>query len=442
MAEVRSLAPLAAQEAAERGAHRQAAALYACALDALGADGEPALRAELIDRQCDELYLAGNEPSIIERRRQALDLWRRLGRRREQGRALRQLSRQYWSLGDSREAVRQAEAALALLEPLQDDAEFGWALSTRSQLFMLASAYRDAVAFGTRAIALAERLGEPGLLAHALNNVGTSKTFLGEVESGVADLERSLTIALTHHFDDHSARALVNLVVTLTELKRYANAEAVHAQAAEFFAHRDLDSYRDYVAGWRARLHFERGRWAQAEAEARLVVGTPFELNRLEPLLLLGRLAAYRDEPAPTAWLERAEAVAQLSGELQRLVPVALARAETQWLATGTVVNLHELKALFERARQEGAREYVDELAYWLWRAGAGAVDGIDLAGPRGLQIQGRWHEAAQRWEDIGSPVGRYQALSEGDTPAIDEACRWASEWGARGWLKRLQARY
>ena len=75
---------------------------------------------------------------------------------------------------------------------------------------MLARDTDEAVAWGERAIALAEQLGETEVLVHALNNTGTAKLNV-EDEGGLALLERSLALAREHGYEDHVTRAIACL---------------------------------------------------------------------------------------------------------------------------------------------------------------------------------------------------------------------------------------
>ena len=68
------------------------------------------------------------------------------------------------------------------------------AYSNLAQLGMLAGDTAEAVAWGGRAIELAERLGQTEILVHALNNVGTAELQAGR-PAGRPALERSLALA-------------------------------------------------------------------------------------------------------------------------------------------------------------------------------------------------------------------------------------------------------
>src|SRR5262249_25790300 len=160
---------------------------------------------------------------------------RELGERTQEGRTLRWLSRLQWFAGCNREAEAYADQAVALLEQLAEDSEFAWALSNRSQLYMLAGRTGDAVAWGTRAIELAKHTGDTEVLCHAPNNVGTAMLSHGEAE-GRQLLEQSLAVALEHGYGEHVARAYANLASTEVTRRDYEVAARTIHDAGVYFA--------------------------------------------------------------------------------------------------------------------------------------------------------------------------------------------------------------
>jgi hypothetical protein len=89
---------------------------------------------------------------------------------------------------------------------------------------MLASDADEAVAWGTRAIELATRLGDSEALVHALNNVGTAEDAQGAAE-GHAKVERSLQLALAHGYHERVARAYSTLISVRVTHREYAAAQ-------------------------------------------------------------------------------------------------------------------------------------------------------------------------------------------------------------------------
>ncbi|HEV8193171.1 MAG TPA: AAA family ATPase, partial [Ktedonobacterales bacterium] len=135
-AAVLRFAPDAARQAAQNGAHREAAAHYATALrfaDPLSR----AERAELFEGQSYECYVTNQLEDAAEARTKALALWRELGVGENVGRSVRWLSRLHWFLGDKASAEHYAAEAIAALDVLPPGRELAMAYSNMSQLRML-----------------------------------------------------------------------------------------------------------------------------------------------------------------------------------------------------------------------------------------------------------------------------------------------------------------
>ncbi len=112
-----------------------------------------------------------------------------------EGDSHRWLSRLAWFAGDRAVAVREGDRAVELLEAEPAGRELAMAYSNQAQLCMLADDVRGAVEAGSRAIELAEGLGETEILVHALNNVGAAQASRN-LAGGVDKLKRSLALAL------------------------------------------------------------------------------------------------------------------------------------------------------------------------------------------------------------------------------------------------------
>jgi hypothetical protein len=86
------------------------------------------------------------------------------------------------------------------------------AYSNLSQLSMLADDRENALLWGNKAIDLASKMEDYEILAHALNNVGTTLFQVpGSELEGESLLSRSLSIAMDKGYQEHVARAHVNL---------------------------------------------------------------------------------------------------------------------------------------------------------------------------------------------------------------------------------------
>ncbi len=418
---VADLAPRAGEYAASVGAHREAAAHLETALAAAGGtsqgdgDADPE-RARLLERLAYERYLTDQIEGAIEARRQALGCWHAGGDRLREGDTLRWLSRLSWFLARRADALRYAEEAVRLLADQPPGVELARAYSNRAQLAMLSHERDGALRWGTEAIALSEQLGDVETLAHALNNLGTARLIDGD-ETGQADLERSLEIASRHGMEEHVARAYTNLASIAVSQRRYEPADGWLSDGIAYATDHDLDSWRLYMQGWRARSALERGRWSDATRDAETVLHHPrtAPVSRIGALVVLGTVRARRGDPDIWGPLDEALDLARSSDEVQRLAPVAAARIEAAWLA-GTVEKDVGLAAdVLDRARRLGTeRWYTGELAVWVRRAGAspGAVADGRVERPFALELDGDGGAAAVLWDEIGCPYEAALALA------------------------------
>jgi DNA-binding CsgD family transcriptional regulator len=421
---VLAYAPAAARRAAALGAHREAAAQYARALRF--ADGlVPAARAQLLEGYSYECYLTDQLADAVASRERALGCWRTLGDRRREGDTLRWLSRLAWFQGRNADAERTGREAAELLEGLAPGPELAMAYSNLSQLRMLAGNTDEAVAWGGRAIELAESLGQTEILVHALNNVGAAEWSAGQ-PAGRLTLERSLALALAHGLEEHVARAYTNLAWQAFEQRQYPLAARYLDQGIRYCTEHDLDTWRLYLLVAQARADFDQGRWTEATRTVEVVLRDPrtAPVGRINALAVLGRLRARRGDPGAWPPLDEATALATATGELQRLGPVAVARAEAAWLQGDPAAARAGVEDALDLAeRTDGYAWLAGELAFWLWRLGGpdrlptGALPDA-AAEPFALQMAGTWAAAADRWRALGCPYEAAAALADSDQEA------------------------
>jgi DNA-binding CsgD family transcriptional regulator len=424
-------APLAAQQASQHGAHREATRYYQSALDYAHLL-QPAEHAARLDGLSFECYLTGKIAPAIQARQETLTIWRKSDHPDRVGDGLRWLSRLYWFQGNKREADDYAEQAVAFLEP-HPGLELAMAYSNRSQLFMLAGESEPAKQWGEKALALAEKINATEVLVHALTNIGTVELLNGE-PAGREKLERALAMAQAHEMHDHVARCYANLASEAVQEHQYAVAEGYLNSGIAYTADRDMDSYSVYLRGWRARWLFEQGHWAQAAAEAegalRLQPGSA--VIALPAIIALGHVRVRQGDPSAMEGLDQARDLALPIGELQRIGPMAAARAEAAWWARDPQRTLAEARPGYELALRGIDDWALGALTYWMWRAGAAIPlpDRLPLA--YRLMIEGDWRAAAAEWDRIGCPFERALALADGNRDAQLTALSIFDKLGAR----------
>jgi DNA-binding CsgD family transcriptional regulator len=298
---------------------------------------------------------------------------------------------------------------------------------------MLARDVGGAIEYGNRAVPLIEEHPQPGLLARALNAVGSAMWFV-DPEQAQATLQRSFDVAKDADPHDVTAAALCNLGSGSGEVRLYATAEHWLRETVAWCAERDLDTNHMYGLAWLARVLFERGEWSQALTAATQVMrsGTGYVPTQIVALTVLGRLRARRGDPDPAALLDDAWERASRTGDLQRTWPVAAGRAEAAFLG-GNVDAIPGLVAdTFDDAVRLGHTWAIGELGFWLWRGGG--LPGPPTGAPEAyaLQMRGRWRAAADEWRRLGCPYEAATAMGDGDdVGGLNEAYAELSRLGA-----------
>jgi len=442
--EVLAHAPAAAAHAAELGAHRESVRQYERALRF--ADRLPdQRRADLLWALGYECYLTDLIDDALAAIQDALRIWETAGERVRVGDAYRCLSRLNWFAGRNDVAEHLARLAVSSLEG-SETVELAMAYSNVAHLRMLASDLAGTRVWGSRAL---EALGPvPGgpkrdeVTAHALNNLGTVEVISGDREAGIRMLTSSLDQAKSADLHEHAARAYCNLVSCAVTQRRHADAVAQLEAGLEYCIDRDLDSWTLYLQGWQAQLLLNRGEPAAARqcAEKVLLRTSAAPISQVEPLVVLALALARAGESGWSEALDQAARVADGIGEIQRLGPVTAARCEIAWLAGDAETARRLAEQIWPKAAAADCPWNRGAIATWLGDPAAG--DGAPLAPPYVLEVTGRWLEAADLWQRLGSPHERALALARSaDRTAMTLAVDIFDSLGAAGsaaWARSL----
>lgn len=418
-------APLAAARAARLGAHREAAGQLRMALRYY--EVPDLRRAALLDQLSYECYLTDQ---VSQARASALDALAIYDQEKDAlsiGAAQRWLSRLSWVLGQNADSERYAAAAVVTLEPLNPGHELAMAYSNMSQLRMLADDSDEAVRWGTKAIELARGLGDREAEMHALNNVGTA-LLLDDVVEGWARLTRSLDLALADDAHEHAARAYTNLSSTRARQRSFPEADRLLKAGIEYCTDRDLDTWRLYMSAWLAYSLAEQGRYAAAEQHLADITRHPHlsPITRICALVVAGLLAARRGDGAEaldTGALDEVLPIAVQTGEPQRLVPVAAARAEAAWIAGRVPDIVAEIGRAWPIAVAHPQPWDLGQLCWWLHLAGDRRPPPAPVARPFALMLADRHRVAASAWQDLGCPLWSAYALALSPEPRDAQEC-------------------
>jgi ATP/maltotriose-dependent transcriptional regulator MalT len=423
-------APQAAQQAAFAGAHREAVAHLTTALRF--ADSLSALeRARLFEFHAAECDTTNQVSASISSASRALALWREASNITAQARVLLLLSRQYWKSGRKACADRHVADAIALLEGLPAGRDLAMAYSARSQRAMTCGLMEDALDFGQRALDLANQFDDNIIRSHALNNIGTALLQSGE-STGLAKLEQSLAIALDHNLQEHAGRAYANLASVSVRHYESGLARRYVPEGLEYCEVHEVHDCLSYIRAFSAHYELNVGQWDKAARVAsELLKWQTLATQRVPALTVLALVRARRGDPGADALLDEAAQLALPTGELQRIGPVAAARAELAWYR-GDSRGVARHAALGLEAAV--GRQYVwmrSELAYWRHRAEPASSTPRDLAEPYALMIEGDWEGAASAWQQLGAPYERALALADGPEDALRESLAILEQLGA-----------
>lgn len=306
-------------------------------------------------------------------------------------------------------AIRQA---VEVSEALPPGPALAYAYAQRSATAMLARELAEAEHWGQQAIELAAALGEDRTLAYAQIQSGVALLMAGD-DAGLVRLEAGIELARQRHDYEMVVRGLSQIGSGGGEIRRYSDAVPALRACIDVAEEHELGRGM-YAVAWLARCDFEQGRWDEAATGITRVLRSAQCAGIIEvtALAVLGRLRSRRGDPDVWGPLDRALELAQETGHLQRLWPVAAARAEAAWLAgdvRAEVPLLQQVQALAAELDYPWARE---ELDFWLWRAGQVDTGPTRSATPFSLQQQGRWRQARAAWAELGCPYEEATALA------------------------------
>jgi DNA-binding CsgD family transcriptional regulator len=183
----------------------------------------------------------------------------------------------------------------------------------------------------------------------------------------------------------------------------------------------------------RAHSRLDQGDWVAAEEDATAVTSLPWAsvTFRGPALLILASIRLRRGDPGSAALLNEARNLALAAGAVERIVPMAAARAEWRWLQGDLAGRVAEAEVGFQLTLKHQYRWYVGDVAIWLWRAGGLSEVPDGTLAPWAQQISGEWQTAADAWERLGCPYEQALALLDGNEAAQREALAIFERLGA-----------
>jgi class 3 adenylate cyclase/tetratricopeptide (TPR) repeat protein len=203
----------------------------------------------------------------------------------------RSLSEHYWIAGERDQAFRHLDAALALVDTLPPSPAKAATLETASRLRMLAADHHESIRLGRQALAMAEALGLEELRAALLNDVGSSRRGVGEVEEGLADLARAADVAAAANAPYELVRAKNNLAANLWVEGRLMESMRLVEEASQSAARYGQSQFARWFRAAIPAYCYDLGRWDDALDGATAFIG---EVEAGSPHYLTSRLYTAR----------------------------------------------------------------------------------------------------------------------------------------------------
>ncbi|HEX6577342.1 MAG TPA: AAA family ATPase [Jiangellaceae bacterium] len=344
----------------------------------------------------------------------ALALRRSLGDTLGTGHMLVRLAQAYWVLGRGAEGDHHIDEAISVLSAGPRSRELSEAFAARAVRDMMYWRASDASMGAHRAADLARECGDDKVVAYSLMVIGMTEFLQGR--DGTGTVEQGIEMARAAGEHHTVCVAYANLAETAVERRDQDRALRYLDHGSAWADEHEVLSVLGYLTSVRSRLELDRGRWDDADALATSVLTGPAAspLNQLNALYTLTRLHVRRGQEDAETLVRRLVADADRTGELQRKVVAAVARAEWAELNGLLATERAALHDLHDQLTSGGQPWAVGEVAVWLARAGEPVPVTDGSAEAFRLEVDGDWLAAAAAWEGLGCPYEQADAMVHG----------------------------
>ncbi|MPZ54536.1 MAG: AAA family ATPase [Acidimicrobiia bacterium] len=406
-------ATMAARQAASLSSHREAVAHYEQSLEHRDLIEQTEL-ADLLDSHARECFLTGSHDAAIESARQAIVIHQESDDVLRLGGSLTMLANALWFLGEGEEALETAQEAVAVLEQESPSGNLAAAYAQLSELDHLLDHPDNATSLGDKAIALSREIGDTEGLVRSLAVTGYAQWLKSPSHNAL--LLESLELAQRSGLDELTALGYYDLAEGYFWHMDYRQSNRYLEEGLGFTETHDVVMAHNFLLALRSMLRLEQGRWAEAEADANLVMGTE-GITRVVALTTRGQLQTRRGQPGSEETLAEAQALADPSRDPDYLVPIGLTRIERAWLRgrISSVIGL--VSDILTLVHELDDDLWVGEAALWAHRAGHLDEPPRDAFEPYLLHISGHTEEAARAWDEIGRPYAQADALADSSEP-------------------------
>lgn len=430
----------AAQQATERGAHREAAQFLRIALDRrdhMDETTEARLRVRLAGI-ADVLDLHAEALRECEL---AVEIRTRQGDPEPLAEALGLLGYARFRMGLDEAASPPTDAARELLADRPLTTEKARSHYYKAFVSMLRRRREPAREATRAAIEAARELGDAPMETASLVLEGAIELVMGDAHKGV-ELQKEARRRADEMGDRRGARqALWMLGSGAGEGRLYGEAILALEELVEEATRTDDDASEAYGRAWLARIAFEMGDYDEAVRLASLVpplAGHGF-IGPMTALGAKGRAQVRRGDKTASETLETTLGL-RPNPSLQYVWSPLCGLLELAWLEDRAEEIPRILEPILTKVTEADSPWARGEVSLWLWKAGELERPMPGAAEPFAALVEGDWRRSAELWGAIGCPYERAFALAHGDEAAMREALREFRRLGTRPASTRLSA--
>ena len=432
-------APRAAKQASNLGAHNQSVKHYETALK-YSEQVSIEEQLTLLEGRSSECFITGQVQEAIKAAEAVIKILKKYPAPEREGEIYRRLSRILWYDCRDEKGEEALNKAIEILETLPPGRSLAMAYSNKSQTYSIREEYENTITWGNKALAIARKLNEVEIEAHALNNIGCCKMSAGE-KDGETTLLKSLEISLQNDFYEHATRAYVNLGSINLQQRNLHKAEKYFSKGLEYGNEKDIYVFSLCMAGHYAKTKLHLGFWDESVELANYVLNLKSVPpgNTVMPLNVIAIIRARRNDPGALKLINECMEMAINMGEIEKIVSISSAKAEYLWLQNKLSDFANELFLIYLKILKTNNAWAIGEIAYWLWKSGNLKQIPEKIAQPYLIQIKGDWKSAAKIWHELNSPYEEALALSEGDQEAKKHALEILDRLGASATSQKIK---
>jgi DNA-binding CsgD family transcriptional regulator/tetratricopeptide (TPR) repeat protein len=347
----------------------------------------------------------------------ALSIWKGKMDIQKEGNCMRFLSRLWWHEGNGKKSETYASQAIEVLNDQPFSKARAMALSNMSQLKMVSDQWGECMQWGEKAIVMAKELGDEESLCHALNNVGTTQFRIQSLrQKGIELLQQSLRIALKNSYEEHAARAYINLGSNAVVMKDYVLATKILDEGIQYCEERDMDGWKSYLLAFKARLKLETGQWHDAYriADSLIKIEGLLPFVKIVALVIAATIKMRRGHKDIIPLLIEAKEKAFETMEQQRIIPVMAALLEYEWITGKSFMEKIDLDMVVTWLKQPGNVYEKSKLSFWLLKARNTHFPLDEFYEGYLVGNPAKAVKAAALWKQLGCPYEQALALFEG----------------------------